>query len=429
MTATDTKARPAAESSPNPASPVAEQRRTRARNNFWVRRARQALVALVLLGLAGVAALALMPQPVPVDKAKVSRGSLTVTIQETGVTRVKDRFVVSAPVSGTLSRIVLDPGDKVSEGDILAEIAPAQSPLLDQRARAQAEAQLGAAVSALGQARAQQTRAKNAHELSEREFERVKSLWVSGAVTPQQFEQAQFEARMRGEEVSSAEFARKVAQEQVRSARAMLDPSSGDPRKRHVDVLSPVSGGVLRVHQKSAGVVPAGTPLLEIGDPAALEIVVDLLTTDAVHVKSGTPVLITGWGTERELKGRVRRIEPSGFTRLSALGVDEQRVNVIIALTEPRSRWTELADSYHVEARIVLWEGKNLLKAPYGAVFRHGDGWAAYRIDSGKAWLTPVRIGHRSDTEVQILSGLSEGTVVAVHAGDRVKDGTRVEAR
>jgi HlyD family secretion protein len=186
---------------------------------------------------------------------------------------------------------------------------------------------------------------------------------------------------------------------------------------------------VLRVHQKSAGVVQAGTLLVEVGDPAALEIVVDLLTTDAVQIAPGTPATIEGWGGGVPLQGRVRRVEPSAFTRPSALGVDEQRVNVVIALTDPHERWAALADGYRVEARLVLWRGDDVLKVPQGAVFRHGEGWAVFRVNGRVARLAPVAIGHRGDTEVEITSGVAAGDVVAVHPGDRVKDGVRIEER
>jgi HlyD family secretion protein len=186
---------------------------------------------------------------------------------------------------------------------------------------------------------------------------------------------------------------------------------------------------VLRVVQKSAGVVPAGAPLLEIGDPSALEVVVDLLTTDAVHVKPGTAATLEGWGGDGPLEARVRLLEPSAFTRPSALGVDEQRVNVILALAEPRERWSALADGYRVEARLVVWRGTEVTKAPVGAVFRHGDTWAAFRVDGGVAHLVPVTVGHRGETEVEVLSGLNAGAQVVVHAGDRVRDGVEVDVR
>jgi HlyD family secretion protein len=184
---------------------------------------------------------------------------------------------------------------------------------------------------------------------------------------------------------------------------------------------------VLRVLQESAGVVQAGAPLLEVGNPEVLELVVDLLTTDAVRVQPGTPVAIQRWGGDRPLAARVREIEPSAFTKLSALGVEEQRVNVIAVLTEPRP--AALGDGFRIEARLVLWEGRDVLKVPQGAAFRRGDGWAVFRVDSGRARLTEVQLGHRGETEVEILGGLEVGAEVAVHPGDRVKDGVRVEAR
>jgi HlyD family secretion protein len=194
-------------------------------------------------------------------------------------------------------------------------------------------------------------------------------------------------------------------------------------------VLSPVSGRVLRVQQKSAGVVQASTPLVEVGDPAALEVVVDLLTTDAVRVTPGTAVVIRGWGGDQPIQGRVRRVEPSAFTRPSALGVDEQRVNVIVALTDPPALWAALGDGYRVEARIVLWQAERVLRVPQGAVFRRGDGWAVFRVEGDTAKLCAVTIGHRGEKETEVISGLADGATVLVHPGDRVKDGVRVEAR
>ena len=308
----------------------------RERRRKLTRALRRGLFGAVLLAATVGAVLALRPRPVPVDLGRVARGPLVVAIEESGMTRVKDRYVVSTPVTGTIARLRLDPGDMVREGDALAEIAPALSPLLDARTRAEAEARLGAATSSLGQARAQAARATAARELADRELARVKNLTAAGSLPAQALEQAEFEARMRADELSSAEFAGKVATEEVRIARVALGQSDGTGKNGHVDVLAPASGRVLRVHQKSAGVVQAGTPLVEVGDPTALEVIVDLLTTDAVQVRPGTPVILQGWGGDGPLAGRVRLIEPSGFTHPSALGVDEQRVNVIVALTDPR---------------------------------------------------------------------------------------------
>jgi HlyD family secretion protein len=401
---------------------------TRERKRAIARWVRRSLLALAIAGAAIGTAFALRPRPVPIDVATTSRGALVVAIEESGMTRVKDRYVVSAPVTGSLARSAYEPGDAVREGDRLAEIAPTLSPLLDARSRAQAEARLGAALSALGQAKAQEARANAARQLSAQELARVRGLASTGSVARQALEQSEFEDRMREEELTSAVFAVKVATEEVRSARASLGRDDGKDSS-HADVVSPVSGSVLRVHQKSAGVVQAGAPLVEVGDPAGLEVVVDLLTTDAVQVKPGTPVTIQGWGGDAPLAARVKRIEPSAFTKPSALGVDEQRVDVVIALAEPRAKWAALGDGYRVEARLVLWQADDVVKVAQGAVFRHGTSWAVYRVDGARARLVPVTIGHRGELEVEIVSGLAAGDVVAVHPGDRVTDGVRVEPR
>jgi HlyD family secretion protein len=412
------------------AAPDPERSRVRERKRRLTHNIRQALLLAVLLLAAGAAALALRPRPVPVDLATLVQGPLSVVIQESGVTRVKDRYEVSAPVTGRLSRLTLEAGDAVKEGDPLAEIAPALSPLLDNRTRAEAEARLGAATSALDQARSQIARAKTALELANQDLARARQLASSGALAAQALEQAEFAVRMRADELNSTTFNAKVAFEEVRLARVAL---AGDRERvapdRHLGVLSPVAGRVLRVQQKSASVVQAGALLVEVGDPSALEIVVDLLTTDAVHVRPGTEAIVEGWGGEAPLRGRVRRLEPSAFTRPSALGVDEQRVNVIVALTDPAEKWTALGDGYRVEVRFVLWQSSSVLKAPHGAVFRYRDRWAVYRVSNGVARLSPVSIGHRGETEIEILSGLEPGTTVAVQPGDRVKDGAHVEAR
>lgn len=405
----------------------AEQRHhERERRRRLAQRARKlGLGALLVVALVGTG-LALRPRPVPVDASVARSLPLSVVIEESGVTRVKDRFVVSAPVAGSISRLAFEPGDEVREGDALAEIAPVSSPLLDQRTRAEAEARLDASASALGQAKAQVARAATALEQAEQELARTQQLTRSGALSRQALEQAEFLTRLRQDELSSARFAEKIAKEEQRIARVSLRQGGDAARDRHVDVLAPASGAILRVHQKSAGVVLAGTPLLEVGDPHALELVIDLLTTDAVSVRPGTLVSVSGWGGSA-LSGRVSRIEPSGFTRPSALGVDEQRVNVIVTLTEPAEHWRTLGDGYRVEARLTLWQAERVLQVPNGAVFRRADGWAAFRIVDGGAKLVNVELGHRGEAAVEVRSGLGEGDAVVVHPGERVKDGARLD--
>jgi HlyD family secretion protein len=372
---------------------------------------------------------ALRPRPVPVESVRAARTSLTVAIEESGTVRIKDRFVVSAPVAGTLGRIAFEVGDTVKAGTPVAELAPMAAPLLDPRSRSEAEARVGAALSTEGQAGAQVARARAAQDQAEQDLVRTRRLSASGAVTEHVLEQAIFEARMRGEELQSALFGLKISGEQVRLARAALGRANGAPGSagRAVDVLAPVSGTILRIPQKSAGVVQAGTQLLELGDDTSLEVVVDLLTTDAVRVRPGSRVIVHGWGGA-DLKGRVHRIEPSAFTRVSALGVEEQRVNVIVDLEEPRTRWAQLGDGFRVEVRIVVAEVDRALTLPLGAVFRSGNHWAVFRVDGGVARTTPIAVGHRAEALVEVAEGLPEGAEVVVHPGDRVRDGVRVEA-
>jgi HlyD family secretion protein len=384
----------------------------------------------LLSGVGVATVLALRPEPIPVDVAYVERGPLVVAVEETGVTRVKDRYVVSSPLAGELSRIWLEPGDELEKGDIVAQIAPSHPPLLDDRTRAEAHARLAAAVSALGQARAQLARATTAKQLAERDLARDMMLAMKGSIAPQGLDRTAFDARMRADELDSATFGASVAEEEVRRARVALD-QTGRTRSssESAEVVAPVPGNILRILQRSSGPISIGAPLFEIGDLAGLEVAVDLLTTDAVQIEPSAPAEIFGWGSERVLHGEVLRVEPSGFTKLSALGVDEQRVNVIIALTDPRSLWPALGDGYRVSARIPLWKANDVMKVPIGALFRHGDGWAVFRLDGDTARLAPVEIGHRGDTETEIASGLSVGSRVAVHPGDRVKDGARIAAR
>lgn len=407
-------------------SSVDRQKRERQRSRRKL--LRQAAWIVLLAGAALLTAFSLRPQPVLVEVAKVDVGELTVAIEESGRTRVKDRYIVSAVTTGRLSRVWLEPGDAVHEGDTLAEISPSLAPLIDARARVEAEARVGAARSNVGQARTRHDRAVTVRDLADRELERAEKLAGSGALSPQELDQARFEARIAADEVTSALFAIKVAEEEARMARAALSgPERDSAAGGHIDVLTPASGRVLRVLQQSAGLVQAGTPLVEVGDPAALEGVVDLLTTDAVHVHPGTSAVIVGWGGERGIDARVVSVEPSGFTRLSALGVEEQRVNVIVAFTEPKEAWSALGDGYHIEARIVLWHGAHVVKVPVLSVFRHGPGSAVFKVEGDAVRLVPVTLGHRGALELEVLSGLAAGGVVVVHPGDRVKDGVRVK--
>ena len=385
------------------------------------------IAGLVLLAL--VLAWAFRPAPVPVDVALAQKGALQVTVDEEGETRVRDRFVVSAPVPGRMRRIELEPGDRVAaRTTVLAMFEPADPALLDTRTRAELQARARAAESAVGGARAERGRVAADLEFARRELERHRALFAAGAVPRDAFEAAERQVKALEEAMRSAEFNIRTAQHQLELARASLIPGRSGPGAA-IRLTSPVDGVVLRRLQESEAVVPIGQPLIEVGDLDHLEIVSDLLSTAAVRVQAGQPVRVEQWGGDRPLRGRVRRVEPSGFTKISALGVEEQRVNVLIDLEEPRENWRRLGDGYRVEVRIIVWEGAAVLKVPTSSLFRHGAGWAVYRVENGKAVRQTVETGQQNGLEAEIKSGLQEGQTIVVFPGDDVEDGVSVQRR
>ena len=372
-----------------------------------------------------------LPKPVAVDSATVARGSLRITVDEDGRSRVKDRYVVSAPITGNLARIELTPGATVTTETIVARIMPLDPPLMDARSRAQAEGRVASATAARRQTEAAIARARAAVEYANRDAERQGSLAGRGLAAQQALERANLEARSRREELTSAEFGARIARYELEMAQAALGRLSNarGTDTEQLDLPAPVAGRILKLIQVSEGAVQVGTPLLEIGDPAALEIVVDVLTSDATQITPGAPVEIDRWGGSELLRGHVRLIEPSAFTRVSALGVEEQRVNVVIDLDEPHERWASLGDGYRVEAHIVIWQAEDVLHVPASAVFRHDGGWAVYVIRDGIAKLNTVEIGRRTGLSTQVTDGLAVGDHVIVHPSDRVVDGIEVVTR
>lgn len=392
----------------------------------WVRRIAVLLLALLALG---AIVMAWLPKPVPVDSVKVEQGQLTITVDEDGRTRVKDRFTVSAPIAGNVARIELKPGAEVESKQVLARIVPLSSPLLDARSKQQAEAQVLAAGAAQRQARAQIDRAEAALDYAKKQVETRKALVAQGASPQAELDRQELELRSRKAELTSAKFGAKVADHQLGMARAALGQISGGKNDaQQLEVPSPINGRVLKLIQESEGVVQAGSPLLEVGDPQALEIVIDVLTSDAVQIEPGAPVRIVAWGGP-ELKAHVRQIEPSAFTKLSALGVEEQRVNAVIDLDEPYAKWSALMDGYRVEAKIIVFEAKNVLKVPASALFRKGESWAVYSVSEGLAHLREVKVGRSNGLETEITEGLTAGEVVIPHPSDRVTDGVSVVTR
>lgn len=384
--------------------------------------------AVLAVALASAIALGMRPKPVPVETALARRGTLLVTVDEDGRTRVTDRYQVSAPLAGTVRRVTLRPGDSVAQGDIVARLVPVAAPLLDPRSRAESEARVSAARAAMRQAGTVVERARAAYTFATRDAQRQRNLLREGATAPQMMEQAETAERMRQEELASSEFGLQVAGSELRLAQAAL-ARIGAPGRDEFLVRAPVSGHVLRVLQESEAAVQPGTPLLEIGNPLALEVVVDVLTTDAVDIRPGAPVRLDRWGGDSAITGHVHRVEPSAFTRLSALGVEEQRVNVIIDLNPPRTRWTVLGDGYRVEASIEVWKGHDRLIVPGGAVFRQGDGWATYVVKNGRAHLRTLQPGRRNNASVEVLGGVSAGERVILYPTDNVADGVRTEVR
>jgi HlyD family secretion protein len=394
---------------------------TTAGRSPWPRR-----LALAGAGALAIAALAwaFAPSPPRVATAVVGRGSLVEELVEDGVARVRDRYVITAPIPGTLLRPTHRPGDAVEPEHVVASLAPTTSPLLDARSRAEAALRAASARDARAQAQAAVAMASMNQSLAERELARVEALGEHAS--PRDRDVATARARIAAAEVASARFAAEVAAHEAALAASVLERGAEDAAEELL-VTSPVDGVVLRVHQSSAGVVAPGTPLLELGDPRALEVVVDVLTPDAVRIPPNARVTIERWGGA-PLEARVDRVEPAAFTRISALGVEEQRVNVVIDLVSPPEERAALGDGYRVEARIVLDRRDDAVRVPESAVFRRGDGHAVFIVAGGRATLTPVTLGLRTGREAEVVEGLAAGDVVIVHPGESVADGARVEA-
>jgi HlyD family secretion protein len=387
------------------------------------------LLALLAAGLAA----AFWPRPVPVDMARVETGPLTVTVDAEGETRVRDVFTLSAPVAGRIRRIALESGDAVeAELTEVARIEPVDPGFLDVRTEAQGEAAVRAAEAALALAEAELARSEADRDFAEGDLRRLTTLFDRGTVSARTYDEAERTARAARAAVATAQAAVRMKEFELERARAALMPTSVAQTARAgcdcVPVTSPVSGRVLRVLREDAGVVAAGAPLVEIGDLATLEIVADLLSDDAVKAEAGQRVRIEEWGGDGVLTGRVRRVEPFGFTEVSALGVEEQRVNVVIDLTDPPVRWARLGHGYRVEVRIVLSDGA-AMQVPLGALFRRADGWALFVVEDGRAVERSVTLGRRTALSAELTDGAMEGARVILNPSDRIGDGVRVTER
>lgn len=389
---------------------------------------------IIAVVIAAVVAAALVwgftPRAVRVDVSKVKRAPLAVTVEEEGRTRVKDRYTVSAPVAGLARRIPLEAGDEVKKGQTLAEIEPQPSRMLDPRALSEAQSRVRAAEAAVKAAEEARMAAATDERLAQIELGRAKKLFESGFAARETLDKAEANARKTKANLRSAGFNVEVAAFELEAARAALR-YQGEPGRtsKAIAVSSPVAGRVLKLLRKSEGAVGEGQALMELGDPKSLEVEADVLSADAVRISSGTKVRFERWGGEGSLEGSVRVVEPAGFTKVSALGVEEQRVLVIVDIVSSPAVWARLGDAYRVEAIFVLWEGDKVLQVPSSAVFRDKDGWAVFAVDGERAKLRPVRIGKRSALAAEVLSGLSEGDEVITHPYDSIADGTKVKKR
>ncbi|WP_242342543.1 efflux RND transporter periplasmic adaptor subunit [Anaeromyxobacter terrae] len=389
-------------------------------------RKRIALLAVAAAVAVGVVALALRPERVRVDVGAASRGPIRETVDGTGKTRVRERFVVSAPVPGHLERVALRAGDCVAASAVVAVMAPAGSAPLDARTRAELTARLAAARAALEEARAGASRARVASEQAGRDLARTRALASGGSAPASEVEAAVALAQGRAEEADMAEHAVRRAAGEAEAARAALAGAAARGGER-VPLRAPAEGRVLEVLRESEGPIAAGTPILELGDPRVLEVEVELLTTQAVRVAPAAPVEVVRWGGEGVLAGRVRRVEPSAFTKVSALGVEEQRVFVLVDPVGPG--WERLGDGFSVEARVVVAAREDALQVPASALFRSGDRWAVFVVEGGRARQREVTVAEQGEVAVAIASGLTPGERVVLHPTDAIADGTRVAPR
>lgn len=395
---------------------------------MWIKRT---LLVLLAIALVGALVLAFRPQPALVEVSEVTRGPFEQVIEDDGKTRVRERYVVSAPLAGKLQRITLKAGDAVTAGMVLAVIDPSSPALLDVRTERELTERVGAAEAARLRAAATVERARAALDKSRSDLERTRKLAVKSFVSAAQLEQVELEAKISLRELEAARYAEQAAAHDVAVARAALlqvrDGAAGKASARRWEVRTPVAGQVLRVMQESEATVAVGAPLLEVGQPADLEVVVDVLSTDAVQIRPGAPVRLLRWGKTEPLEGRVRRVEPAAFTKVSALGVEEQRVNVVIDLTSPAEKWQSLGDAYKVDASIIVASLDNAIKVPVSALFRDGEQWAVFTIANGKAARRIVQLGRRGGMEAVVEKGLQPGEKVIVHPGDSVRDGRRIK--
>lgn len=387
------------------------------------------MVSLLVLALLGWA---FMPTPAEVETAAVTQGRFERSVQEDGKTRLRDRYVVSAPLAGRVARILLKQGDTVARDAAVATFWPVAPALLDERTRAEQSARIGAMLASVARAQANVGRAGAALDQAQAELKRSEALAQQGFVSPNQNETGRLAVRLREKELESArqeEAAARHELEQSRVALRQFSQVTPDGRQRAYEVKAPVSGKVLKVLQQSEGIVMAGTPIMELGDPTQLEVVVDILTEDAAQIKPGTAVQLSNWGGPDVLTGQVRLIEPAAFTKVSALGVEEQRVNAIIDITSPPEKWQALGDGFKVDVRVLVQVVENAVMIPVSALFPVGARSGLFVLDKGHARLREIEVAARNGALAWIKTGLTKDTQVIVYPDTKLKDGDRVKTR
>lgn len=374
----------------------------------------------------------LRPKPIEVEYGQVSTGPLVVTVLEEGKTRIRHRYTVSPPVSGFLRRVELRAGAPIEAGKtVLAVLEPVTSALLDPRAQAEADARVKAAEASRDQREATLERARAAQTLAKKDLERNDELRRKGAIADREWDAADNQATMMAREQRAAEFALQTAEHELTQARAAALQIQ-NPDKAHAPlftITAPINGYILNVYEESAKVITAGTPIMEVGDTNDLEAEIELLSRDAVGVQPGADVSIEQWGGDKPLRGKVNLIEPGGYTKVSSLGVEEQRVKVRVDFIDPLPPKTMFGDRYRVEARIVTWRGDNVLQVPTGSLFRRGSEWMAFVVEHGKTRLNKVDVGHNNGTAAEVRSGLQAGQTVVLHPPDIVTDGSAITPR
>lgn len=380
---------------------------------------RRAILGVIVAVAILAVVIALLPNPIEADSTSVRRGPLRVTVEEEGETRCRIRYVVAAPITGRLERVSLDEGQTLAKGEVVGRMYP---PPIDSRQKAEAQARVTAAESSLEEAQALMNVARAEAEQCGRSRARAERLVEDGLISREQYEMAETTERTAAETVKASVSRVERARAEVMQARTALIAAGTEIWSKPLTLYSPARGIVLRVFEESERIVAAGTAILEIGDASALEVVVDVLSSDAAAIHAGAEVELNGWGGT-VLRGRVRTVEPAAFTKLSALGVEEQRVNVIVDFAEAAS---EIGVGYRVHARIVIWTGDDVLKVPTGALVRSGEDWGVFAVVEGRARLHRIVVGHRNQLEVEVLAGLVEGEQLVVHPPSDLVDGARV---